>query len=102
MCAIWHNPPVNRTALQNSSFIGLVVLVSIAFLYLLSGYFQPIFWAATLGVLFLPLQHFLEARLNGRRSLAAVLSVIAIFFTVLVPAFFVATAVVGEAGSSGS
>lgn len=85
--------------MQNSFFLGLLAMVTVAFVALLAGFFQSIFWAVTLGILFLPLQHFFEAKLNGRRSLAAVLSVIAIFFTVLVPAFFVASAVVGEAGN---
>lgn len=82
---------------QNFFFLGLVLLVSAVFLYLLSGYFQPIFWAAILGVLFLPVQNALERRLRDRRSLAAVLTVILIFFTVLVPSLLVTSAVVNEA-----
>lgn len=87
------------TSLQNSFFIGLVVLVSIAFVYLLSGYFQPIFWAAILGVLFQPLQRLLERHLRGHRSVAAILTVLVIYFTVLAPALVVASAVVAEAAS---
>ncbi|NND37248.1 MAG: AI-2E family transporter [Gammaproteobacteria bacterium] len=83
--------------LQNFFFLGLVLLVSAAFLFLLSGYLQPIFWAAILGVLFLPVQYSLERRLRDRRSLAAVLTVILIFFTVLVPSLLVTSAVVNEA-----
>ncbi|MFQ5634962.1 MAG: AI-2E family transporter, partial [Gammaproteobacteria bacterium] len=96
---IWHNPPVSPTTVQNSFFIGLVVLVSVAFLFLLAGYFQPIFWAATLGILFLPVQHLLERRLHGRTSLAALLSVMLIFLTVLLPALVIASAVVSEAAA---
>ena len=51
--------PVNGITMQNSFFYGLLALVSLGFLALLAGFFQPIFWAVTLGVLFLPLQHFL-------------------------------------------
>lgn len=82
---------------QDYFFIGLLLLVSVAFLYLLSGYMQPIFWAAILGILFLPVQHALERRLPKRRSLAAVSTVIVIFFTVLVPSLLVTSAVVNEA-----
>jgi predicted PurR-regulated permease PerM len=83
--------------MQNSFFIGLLILVSVAFIVLLSGFFQPIFWAVTVGVIFLPVQHYLERKLKGRTSVAAVLTVILIFFTVLVPAMLIASAVVREA-----
>ncbi|MFW2404096.1 MAG: AI-2E family transporter [Gammaproteobacteria bacterium] len=82
---------------QNFFFLGLVLLVSAVFLYLVSGYFQPIFWAAILGILFLPVQRALERRLRNRPSLVAVLTVILIFFTVLVPSLLVTSAVVNEA-----
>ena len=83
--------------MQTSFFIALLIIVTVAFIALLSGFFQPIFWAATVGLIFLPVQHFLEHRLAGRTSVAAVLTVILIFFTVLVPAMLVASAVVREA-----
>ena len=83
--------------LQYSFFIGLVVLVTLAFLGLLADFAQPIFWAATFGVVFHPLQVYLERLLHGRRSLAAMLTVIIIFFTVIVPALLIASAVVREA-----
>jgi len=83
--------------MQNAFFIGLLILVSVGFIWLLSGFFQPIFWAATVGIIFLPVQHLLERKLGGRTSLAAVLTVILIFFTVLLPALLIASAVVNEA-----
>jgi predicted PurR-regulated permease PerM len=82
---------------QKSFFIGLLILVSVAFIAMLSGFFQPIFWAATVGILFRPVERLLEKRLAGRQSLAAVLTVILIFFTVLAPAMLIASAVAGEA-----
>jgi len=90
---------VQEKKLQNVFFIGLLIAVSIAFFWLLSGFFQPIFWAAIIGIIFLPVQQFLERRLNGRTSLAATLSVILIFVTVLLPAMLIASAVVKEAAA---
>ncbi len=83
--------------IQNAFFIGLLILVSAAFLGLLSGFFQPIFWAAIVGIIFLPVQQFLERRLGGRATIAAILAVILIFITVLLPAMLIASAVVSEA-----
>ncbi len=85
--------------LQNAFFFGLLAAVSVAFFGLLSGFFQPIFWAAIIGIIFLPVQKLLERRLNGRTSLAASLSVILIFVTVLLPAMLIASAVVNEAAA---
>lgn len=78
-------------------FIGLLSAASIAFFVLLVGFWQPIFWAAVIGILFRPVETRLTARLGGRTSLAAVLTVILIFFTVIVPAMVLASAVTVEA-----
>jgi len=82
--------------MQNAFFIGLLILVTIGFLWLLAGFFQPIFWAAIVGIMFLPVQHYLEQKLGGRASISALLTVILIFFTVLLPALLVASAVINE------
>ncbi len=78
-------------------FIGLLIAATIAFVALLSGFWQPIFWAAVIGILFRPVEIRIAARLKGRNTLAAVLTVIMIFFTVIVPAMLVASAVTVEA-----
>ncbi len=78
-------------------FIGLLGAATIAFVALLIGFWQPIFWAAVIGILFRGVQTRIAVRLKGRASLAAVLTVILIFFTVLVPALLLASAVAAEA-----
>jgi predicted PurR-regulated permease PerM len=85
--------------LQNAAFIGLVTAVKLAFFGLLSGFVQPIFWAATLAVLFHPAQVHLRLLVKQRQSAAAFLTLLLICITVLMPAWFIASAVVNEAGS---
>jgi predicted PurR-regulated permease PerM len=80
-------------------FIGLLAAASLAFFALLAGFWQAIFWAAVFGILFRPVEVRISARLGSRHSLAAVLTVIVIFFTVIVPAMLVASAVVSEAAA---
>jgi len=75
----------------------MLTLATVAFGALLLGFWQPIFWAIVLGVMFRPVMHRLDARLAGRSSLAAGLTVALIFVTVLVPALLVASAVAAEA-----
>ncbi|UCG72811.1 MAG: AI-2E family transporter [Chromatiales bacterium] len=78
-------------------FLGLLALATVGFGALLLGFWQPIFWAIVLGILFLPVKNRLERRLPGKPSLVAALTVVLIFFTVLVPALLVASAVASEA-----
>ena len=56
-------------SLQNASFIGLLTLVTLAFFGLLADFVQPIFWAATLAVLFRPVGVRCVALYRGRESL---------------------------------
>lgn len=90
-----HLPGVGDT--RHPFFLGLLVLTSVAFGALLLGFWQPVFWAIVLGVLFVPVRRRIEQKIPGRPSLAAGLTVILIFFTVLVPALLVASAVASEA-----
>ena len=80
-------------------FLGLLAAASIAFAVLLSGFWKAIFWAAVLGIMFQPVHRAVSARLRGRDSLAAGLTVVLIFFTVLVPALLVASAMTREAAA---
>ena len=83
--------------LQNISFIVLLSVVSLAFVGLLIDFLHPIFWAATLAVLFHPVFTRLLRFFSQKRSLAAFLTLLLICFTVLLPAWFVASSVVSEA-----
>lgn len=88
---------MSSSTTRHPFFLGLLVAASVAFFALLVGFWQPIFWAAVIGILFRPVQARIAERLRGRASLAAVLTVILIFFTVLVPALLLASAVAAEA-----
>jgi predicted PurR-regulated permease PerM len=87
---------MENTRTENSFFYALLVALTAGFFFLLRGLFQPIFWAAIMGVLFLPVQTGFEARLAGRRSLAAFLTVLVILVTVLVPTLLIAGAVADQ------
>lgn len=85
------------STIQHASFIAILVIVTFAFLGMIRDFYQPIFWAAVLAVLFHGLQIRFRRWLRGRSSLAAVLSMMVIFLIVIVPLFFVALAVTREA-----
>lgn len=89
--------PAGKGDTRHPFFLGLLVLTTVAFGALLLGFWQPVFWAIVLGILFLPVKNRIAAKLPGRPSLTAGLTVLLIFFTVLVPALIVASAVASEA-----
>jgi predicted PurR-regulated permease PerM len=85
------------TAIQNVSFFVLVALTTIAFLMLIGSFLMPVFWAAVLATVFFPLQSRYVARFGGRRSLAALASILTIIGLVVVPLLLVGVAMSREA-----
>jgi predicted PurR-regulated permease PerM len=83
--------------LQTSSFIGLLVLVTLAFVGLLADFLQPIFWAAALAVIFHPVHMFISRLVSHRKNWAALITLLVISVTVLLPLLFILSAVVTEA-----
>src|SRR5262245_2843464 len=82
---------------QRAFFFVLLFAVTLAFLYLIRGFLQPIFWAIAFGIIVFPVHGWLTARLHGRESLAAMLSVLLLVVVVILPLIGVATAVTTEA-----
>lgn len=59
---------------KNKTFILLLVLVTVAFFWILLPFYGAIFWAVVLAVLFSPLQDRLIRRTGGRGNLSALLT----------------------------
>jgi predicted PurR-regulated permease PerM len=85
------------TAIQNASFLLLVALTTTAFLALIGSFLMPVFWAAVLATVFFPLQRRYVARLGGRRSLAALATILTIIGLVVAPLVVVGLAMTREA-----
>jgi predicted PurR-regulated permease PerM len=90
---------MNEGTAQRIFFAVLLVAVTAAFIWLIRGFVQSIFWAVALGIVFFPLHQRLLAKLGGRKSLTAALSVILIILVVLVPLAMIVTAMATEAAS---
>lgn len=84
---------------QHKAFILLLTLVSIAFVWLLLPFYGAVLWAVILAILFQPMHRRLEARLKGRRNLAALVSVMACVFIVIIPMSLIFGALVREGAS---
>ncbi|MEM8558701.1 MAG: AI-2E family transporter [Bacteroidota bacterium] len=84
-------------SIQHGAFLTLLVLVTLAFVVLVLDFVQPVFWAATLAVLFYPLQRRLQRGFGDRPTPAALVTLLVILGAVILPLFAVGAAVTREA-----
>lgn len=70
---------------EHKAFLIFLVLVSIAFIWLLLPFYGAIFWAVILAIVFQPLQRALERRFGPRSNRAAILSVLVCIIIAVIP-----------------
>ncbi len=71
--------------IQNFAFFALVFAVSIAFLFVIYPYFQPIFWALILAILFFPLNLFFENKFKISRTISSALVLFILILGLVLP-----------------
>ena len=81
---------MDRSTLKNRGFLIALALVTLAFLILLAPFYEVIFWAVTLAVLFWPTHQKILARMPKRPTLASLLSLLACVLVLVIPATLVA------------
>jgi len=84
------------SSLHYRTFLLLLVVVSIAFGWLLWPFYGAVFWGAILAILFAPLQRRLVARIGGRRNLAALITLLLVLFLVILPLVVISGSLVNE------
>lgn len=85
------------TALERRMLWMLLVTVSAALVWILLPFYGPILWGSIIALLFAPLHHRLLARLDHRRTVAALLTMTVVVAVVIVPVVFLAATLAGEA-----
>ena len=90
---------MNDSVAHRIFFGVLLVAVTAAFIWLIRGFVQPIFWAVALGIVFFPMHRRFAELLKGRSSLAAAASVIVIVLIVVLPLAAIVTAMAAEAAA---
>jgi len=83
-------------ALEDKTFMFLVIAISVAFAYVLWPLFGAVFWATVLAIIFAPLRRWLATRMGQRRTAAALATVAIILLIVILPAAVIAAALVRE------
>ena len=84
---------------EDGGFLALIVLVSLAFAWLVEPFFGAVLWGLIAAILCAPLYRALAARLGGRRNLAAALTLLLILMLVILPAILLAVSLVQEAAA---
>ena len=78
-------------------FLLVLAVATLAMGVLLRGFWQPIFWALVLGILFRPVETWLSRILGDRPTFAALLIVLAVMLFVLFPGLGLAFLIIEQA-----
>jgi predicted PurR-regulated permease PerM len=92
-----NNSPQRPSTLEDKTFLLLLVVVTLAFAWVLAPFYGAVFWAAVLAILFAPLHARLSARLPSARNLAALISLLLILLLVVLPLTLISAMLVQEA-----
>jgi len=92
-------PPDDNVSayLENRALLLLLISVSLALGWILLPFYGTILWACIIALLFRPVYRWLMARLKGRRTPAALLTLLVVLVLVIVPLIVVSTALAREA-----
>ncbi|MDG2003854.1 MAG: AI-2E family transporter [Novosphingobium sp.] len=83
--------------LEDGGLLGLVILVSLAFAWLVMPFFGAILWGLIAAILCAPVYSDIVVRTGGRRNLAASLTLVLIVALVIFPAILLGVSLVQEA-----
>jgi len=86
-----------KRTLEDGGFLVMLVLVTVAFCWLLAPYFGAILWGVVAAIVFAPVNDWLVRKMPGRRNLAATLTLLTILSLVIVPSFLLGVSLVHEA-----
>jgi predicted PurR-regulated permease PerM len=84
-----NRPNKEQAKLEQRSFLMLLILVTLLFLFLLKPFWGAIFWACIIGLLFYPLNRRFLKSWGQRPSLAALATLVVCVVICIVPAMFV-------------
>jgi predicted PurR-regulated permease PerM len=82
---------------EDNAFLILLILVSLAFAWVLWPFSGAVLWATTLAIVFLPIHRRLAAILRQRHNFAALATVLIIVLLVILPLIVITAALVQEA-----
>lgn len=88
-----------NTSLEQKVFLALLLIVSIAFGWILLPFYGAVFWAVILAIIFSPLQRRLQRRMGHRRNLTAIITLTVCLVVAVLPVILIAGLLVQEGSS---
>lgn len=87
---------MNETTLQYKTLILLLVLVTIAFIWILLPFYGAVFWAVILGIIFAPVQRRLLLRFGWKRNLTSLCTLMICLVIAILPVIVISALLVQE------
>ncbi|WP_332769421.1 AI-2E family transporter [Pseudomonas koreensis] len=87
---------MNEKSLQFKSLTVLLVLVTVAFIWILLPFYGAVFWAVILGILFAPVQRRLQIRFGWPRNLTSLCTLSLCLIIAILPVIVVSVLLVQE------
>lgn len=87
----------NLPGIEDKTFLTLVVVVSLAFAWILWPFFGAVLWGTILAILFAPLQRRLTKLMGQRRTVAALTTVMIVLLIVILPVSLIGALLIQEA-----
>ncbi|OCR24387.1 membrane protein [Pseudomonas syringae] len=87
---------MNETTLQYKTLLMLLVLVTIAFVWILLPFYGAVFWAVILGIIFAPLQRRLLLRFGWQRNLTSLCTLLICLVIAILPVIVISALLVQE------
>ncbi|RRV04374.1 AI-2E family transporter [Pseudomonas sp. v388] len=87
---------MNESTIQYKTLLLLVVLVTIAFIWILLPFYGAVFWAVILGIIFAPVQRRLQLRLNRSRNVTSLCTLLICLVIAILPVIVISALLVQE------
>ena len=87
---------MNSPELQHKAFLLLLIAVSVAFATILLPFYNAVFWASVLAILFTPFYRRLLGRMPKRENLAALATLLLCLVIVILPVTFITASLLQE------
>lgn len=87
---------MNEKSLQFKSLTVLLVLVTVAFIWILLPFYGAVFWAVILGIVFAPMQRRLQAKYGWQRNLTSLCTLSICLVIAILPVIIVSVLLVQE------
>lgn len=87
---------MKNSSLFFRSFLVLLTIATIGFIWILLPYYAALFWATALAVLFHPIQRRLTIHFHGKVNLAATVTLLIVLLIVIIPMIVISGALIQE------